>query len=126
MSGEPVVEVPPAEKLQPPPRETPAKPLKPETGLSPYATAALDSACRKIVSAPQGEQETTLNSEVFSIGTLAAAGAMPPDFARRALIWAAQQIPSHDARRPWLTRELETKVELAFADGLRCPREVRP
>ena len=101
------------------------RPAKPTTGLSPYAEAPLDSACRRIMAAPAGEQETTLNGEAYSIATLAAAGAIPADFARRALIWAARQITNHDPRRPWRMADIERKVERAFSHGMRHPREAR-
>ena len=100
--------------------------VKPTTGLSSYAEAALDRACRRIIAAPAGEQEGTLNGEAFGIGTLAGAGAVPADFARRALAWAALRIPNHDPRRPWRQREIEAKIGRAFNDGLRHPREVVP
>lgn len=101
------------------------RPVHPSSGLSAYADAALDSACRRIIAAPAGEQETTLNGEAFAIGTLAGAGAIPIDFARRTLVWAARQIRDYDPRRPWRPDELERKVDRAFAEGLRQPREVR-
>jgi hypothetical protein len=93
--------------------------------LSPYAEGALDRACRAIIGAPDGEQETTLNGEAFSIGTLAGAGAIPADFARRTLIWAAQRMPDFDCRHPWRTAEIVRKVNRAFEDGVRHPRERR-
>jgi hypothetical protein len=99
--------------------------VRPATGLSPYAEAALDGACRRILAAADGEQEQTLNGEAFSIGTLAGAGAIPADFARRVLLWAARQIPDYDHRHPWRAREIKRKVGCAFADGLRHPREAR-
>jgi hypothetical protein len=111
------------------PRE-PAKPAlagsrpEPGSGLSPYAEAALDNAARRIIAAPNGEQEATLNSEAFAIGTLAGAGAVPTGFARDVLLWAARQMPSCDPRRPWHPRELQAKVERAFAAGMRRPRAV--
>jgi hypothetical protein len=104
---------------------TPIRPVKPITGLSPYAEAALDSACRRILAAPAGEQEATINGECFGIGTLAGANAIPADFARRALIWAARQIRDHDQQRPWRAREIEAKVTRAFDDGMQRPREAR-
>jgi hypothetical protein len=105
-----------------PERCTPARPVKPTTGLSPYAEAALDSACRRIIGAPDGQQESTLNAEAFTIGTLAGGGALPSDFARRALIWAAQRIPDYDHRRPWQAVEITAKVERAFSAGMSRPR----
>jgi putative DNA primase/helicase len=98
------------------------RPCKPITGLSPYAEAALDSAARRIMAAPGGQQEATLNGEAFAIGTLAGGGAIPPDFAREVLIWAARQLPSCDPGRPWRQCELDAKVERAFAAGMRHPR----
>jgi hypothetical protein len=102
-----------------------AKPVRPTPGLSPYAEAALDSACRKILAAPPGEQEVTLHAECFSIGTLAGAGGVPEGFARRVLIWAARQIPDHDPRRPWRAAEIERKVDRAFDGGMSHPREAQ-
>lgn len=98
---------------------------RPAIGLSPYADAALDSACRRIIAAPAGEQEMTMNGEAFAIGTLSGVGAIPADLARKALVWAARQISNHDSRRPWREAEIERKVQRAFSDGLRHPREAR-
>jgi hypothetical protein len=118
----PLLPVPSKLLPQEPPQRQGSKPREPVNGLSPYAEAALDSACRKIMAAPDGSQEATLNGEVFSIGTLAAAGAIPEGFARRTLLWAAAQIPSLDPRRPWRAAEIERKVDHAFGDGMRHPR----
>ena len=121
----PLAEVPPALLPREIERIGPARPIRPATGLSPYAESAVDSACRKIIAAPAGEQEATLNGEAYSIGTLAGAGAIPANFARHALIWAGSQIRSYDPRRPWLPREIEHKVGRAFDEGMRQPREAR-
>jgi len=101
-----------------------SKPIRPTVGLSPYAEAALDSACRKIIAAPAGEQETTLHIECFSIGTLAGAGGVPINFAQDVLVWAAEQIPDYDSSRPWRAGELEQKVRRAFDRGMRRPRGI--
>jgi hypothetical protein len=105
-----------------PQRIAEAAPVKPTIGLSPYAEEALDAACRRIKAARAVEQEATLNGEAFAIGTLAGAGAVPADFARRALVRTAQQIPDYDHRRPWRAAELVRKVERAFDEGTRQPR----
>jgi hypothetical protein len=94
-------------------------------GLSRYAEAALDNACRAIIGAPAGCQETTLVSESFSIGTLAGAGGIPAYFARDALRWAASRMPSYDPQRPWRSDELINKVDRAFDAGTSRPREAR-
>jgi hypothetical protein len=46
-----------------------ARRIRPTEVLSPYSEAALDRACRRIIGAPNGDQETTVNAEAFSIGT---------------------------------------------------------
>ena len=121
----PLAPVPTALLPHPPERMTLARSVKPVIGLSPYAEAALDDACRRIIAAPPGQQEATLNAEAFAIGTLAGAGAIPPDFGRRALTWAAHRMPDYDPRRPWGAREIEAKISRAFDDGMRRPREAR-
>jgi hypothetical protein len=108
-----------------PPQLAGATPPDPVSGLSPYASAALDSACRKILAAPHGAQEATLNGEAFSIGILAGAGGIPEAFARRALQWSGAQIVSFDFRRLWLPAEIERKVNRAFDAGMRHPRAGR-
>lgn len=93
--------------------------------LSPYAEAVLDSAFRRIIDAPAGQQEITLNKEAFALATLVAAWGMPPGLALDALHKAAGKMPIYDRRRPWRQKELDRKVTDAFAAGLRHPR-VRP
>jgi hypothetical protein len=96
----------------------------PATGseLSDYGEAALRSAAEKILRAPNGEQEATLNGEAFSIGRLAGAGGVPAELALEILIMAANGIASYDPRRPWRPGEAERKVRGAFAKGRAKPR----
>jgi hypothetical protein len=107
---------------EPKPRHA-AKPLKPATGLSRYAEAALDSACQRIINAPKKEQERTLNRESFAIGTLAGCGAIPAAFARAALLHAGNKMPDYDSNYPWREREIRQKVDHAFDAGINRPRE---
>lgn len=90
--------------------------------LSPYGEAALSSAAEKILSAPNGEQEATLNGQSYSIGRLAGAGHVPVELALEVLLAAAKEIPSYDPRRPWRPDQIESKVRRAFAQGLVKPR----
>jgi hypothetical protein len=115
----------PSELLPREPERIVREPVEPADGLSPYARAALNGACRAIVAAPNGEQEATLNSESFAIGTLAGAGGIPETFALKTLLWAASRIHDYDTRHPWRAKDLEDKVKRAFADGLSHPREGR-
>jgi putative DNA primase/helicase len=98
------------------------EPRRPQP-LSRYAEAALDRAVDAIVTAPAGRQRDTLNREVYSIARLAAGGIIPAGLAVEVLQWAARQLPSYEARRPWRPPELEKIVRAAFADGLARPRQ---
>jgi bifunctional DNA primase/polymerase-like protein len=97
------------------------RPMKPQP-LSRYAEAALDSAVGAIRQAPDGQQRDTLNRVVFSIARLVATNEIPAALALDALDWAASQMPSYDARRPWHRAELKKIVRRAFMDGLARPR----
>jgi Bifunctional DNA primase/polymerase, N-terminal len=121
----PLASVPTALLPREPKRPATTRPVRPAAGLSPYAETALDRACRRIIGAPAGEQEITLNSEAYAIGTLAGAAVIPADFARRALIWAARQIPDYDQRHAWRGSEIERKINRGFSDGMHHPWEAR-
>jgi hypothetical protein len=95
-----------------------------ETTLSRYGEAALDSAVNRIVGAPAGQQEMTLNSEVFGIARLAGGGGVPLGIALDAMLWAARKMPSHDPHRPWRAADVEQKVRATFAAGIAKPRLV--
>ena len=103
----------------------PHEPARPVGRLSPYCQAALRSAYSRIVRAPNGAQEATLNGEAFGIGTLVAGEGMPPALAIQILQRAAENMPNYDRRRPWTPKELQRKVIDAFTAGLRHPKERR-
>jgi hypothetical protein len=122
--GVPLAEMPSWMKLaEPEPRPPPSG--RPVGTLDRYNEVALDHAIRAILEAPAGQQRHTLNREAFSIATLVEGAGMPPSLALQALHWAASQVTSHNRHRPWRPRELEKKVDDAFRDGLRHPRERR-
>lgn len=108
----------------PPPRTTPAKPVRPAFGLSPYATGAVEGARKAILNAPDGQQRVTLRDEAFSLGTLAGAGAIPAAFAKAALIDAGCAMTSHNPRDPWTLKEIERVVDGCFEVGMQRPRPV--
>jgi hypothetical protein len=60
-----------------------------------YVVAALANACWRIRDAPAGQQEATLNSECFGIGTLAGADGIPGDIA---LSWQYRHSVKQGAR----------------------------
>jgi len=56
-----------------------------------YCTAALNSECQAIATAPEGTRNAALNTASFSIGQLVAGGGIAEHVAREALTQAAQQ-----------------------------------
>ena len=100
----------------------PPRPSKPSGQLSAYGEAALDNAVRRIISAGSGEQEVTLNTETYCIGTLVGGGEIPESLGLDAMQWAARKMPSFDGYRPWRAAALETKVRKAFDDGVASPK----
>ena len=102
--------------------ERPVISTEPCSTLSAYGRAALWSAAERILTAPNGEQETTLNGECYSIGQLAGRGDVPPDVALQVLLTAAGGMPSYDSSRPWQPDHLEYKVHRAFDAGFGRPR----
>jgi putative DNA primase/helicase len=88
-----------------------------------YGETALDNAVARITSAPDGQQRETLNREVYGIAQLVAGGLIPSALALESLQWAAQQMRSHDPRRPWRPNDVEKIVHAAFLDGLAHPRQ---
>lgn len=96
--------------------------IQPGAPLSRYGEVALDNAVKRILSAPAGEQEATLNREVFGIARLAGGNEIPPGLALDALLLAARHMSTFDSRRPWSAAALEWKVKTAFTDGLRKPK----
>ena len=94
--------------------------------VSPYARRALELAVRGIRTAPNGQQQATLNREVFNIAQLAAAGQLPEGEALAMLQNAAADMPAYDPRRPWRPAELDRLVKRAFEQGLRQPRRDLP
>jgi putative DNA primase/helicase len=89
-----------------------------------YARAALVNECEAIKSAGNGDQEATLNSASFSIGQLVGSGALSRGEAESALISAGLSMPSYDAKRKWIHRDIEVKVKRGLDDGAREPRQV--
>src|SRR6185437_1678880 len=96
-----------------PTRKPMPRPVR-EVRLSRYGEAALDGAVKAIISAPAGQQHSTLNRESFAIGGLVSAGVLPATLALESLTWAARQMPSYDRKRHWRPVELERQVRASF------------
>ncbi len=87
---------------------------------SPYGLAALDEECLSVANAPDGKQETTLNSAALKIGALVAGGEVNRDEATEALIDAGMKMQNF--AEPWRPDHIEAKVERGLSDGARSPR----
>jgi hypothetical protein len=90
-----------------------------------YGAAALDRACAAISGAPCGDQESTLNRESFSVGSLVGGGVIERAVALNRITGAALSMVSYDSRRPWRPLEVVEKVNRAFAQGQMKPRKPR-
>jgi hypothetical protein len=84
--------------VEPEPRLLPS--ARPAGSLDKHCEAALDSAIKAIVEAPDGQHALAVYREAFSIGTLVEAG-MPASLALQALHWAASQLTSRGSPHPW-------------------------
>jgi hypothetical protein len=107
-------------RLPPKPRYTPL-PTGPVNNNR-YASSALERACAAIGGTANGDQESTLNRESFSIGQLVGAGIIDRATALNRITSAALSMVSYDSRRPWLRLDVVEKINRAFAQGLSKPR----
>lgn len=96
-----------------------------EGGIRHYGYVARSRAIERILTAPNGLQEATINRESFSIGTLIAANFVDKDDAYRDLLAIADHVPSLVPSRPWTPGEVRRKIERALAQGMRRPRPAR-
>jgi hypothetical protein len=95
------------------------------TNLSRYAEAALSDACRCIVEAKDGTQESTMGRQAYGIGRLVGAGLLARDYAEQELLTAARKIPEYDPRHPWTTKQIERRIRTSLNAGRAHPREIR-
>lgn len=109
------------------PRPAPAPVRRAEDGNGTrYGMAALDDECQAIMSAPFGQQESTLNAAALKIGALIAGGELARGYAMEALISAARGMPSQAGRPAWGSEEIRRKVERGIEDGMARPRQAPP
>lgn len=87
-----------------------------------YGEKALDSACRRIATAPPGQQNTTLTGEAASIGELVGGGEIEGSYATQALQNAATQMAA--SREPWMPQQIAEKIAWGLAVGQSRPRKV--
>lgn len=81
----------------------------------------LEAVCGKILLAPEGEQESTLNASAYLIGRFVGSGQLEQVSAESALTTAGISMPSFNPSRPWAPQEIEVKVRAAMTDGIEAP-----
>uniref|UniRef100_UPI00403FD236 hypothetical protein n=1 Tax=Streptomyces sp. DSM 41540 TaxID=3448657 RepID=UPI00403FD236 len=84
-----------------------------------YTRKALQAECDAITSAPNGDQNNTINAAAFSVGTLVGAGALSESEARGDLLAAARAGGHPDGRA-------RASVESGLAAGMSQPRHPWP
>lgn len=88
-----------------------------------YGQAALERECHAIATAPDGQQEHTLNAAALKIGQLVAGGEIKEAVARAALEAAGNSMASYNSRDPWTAKSIASKVERGMRDGMAKPRK---
>ncbi len=88
-----------------------------------YGTTALLDECAKVLAAPDGAQEETLNNAALKIGGLVAGGEILRAFAERELIAAGMAMTNHKASAPWTKQMVTKKVQHGLDDGAKEPRK---
>jgi Bifunctional DNA primase/polymerase, N-terminal len=102
-----------------PPR--PLQPLSYDPRVIEQGRTALERACNRIVTAPCGSQEATLNTECFSIGGMIGRGDLDYEEADAALFQAALAMPAY--KKPWTG--LSEHVDRSLEDGMAKPMPTR-
>ncbi|MEV2201017.1 hypothetical protein AB0E11_13600 [Streptomyces fradiae] len=87
--------------------------------LDSYTQKALQTECDLIVSAPNGDQNNTINRAAFNVGTLVAAGALGESEARQELL-AAALAGNHPEQRA------RPSIESGLRSGMQHPRTPWP
>jgi putative DNA primase/helicase len=110
-------------------RQTPAAPrpvrmLRATQANSAYMRGALESACREIEQAPNGEQEKILTTQAFKIGRLAEREGVRPEECLGNLVAAGCNMKSFDPQRPWRPSEVNSKINRSFFAGYRKHRSI--
>jgi putative DNA primase/helicase len=106
-------------------------PARPRSGAAPiaavdvsedvrkYAMVAVEAECRDIRNAASGNRNAQLNSSVFKVATLVAAGAIDEGFARACVEAAARANPGNDD-----DRQLSATIESGWTAGFQQPRDL--
>ena len=109
------------ESPRPPRRPRPPQPPSYDPRVLEQGRIALERACNRIVTAPCGAQESTLNTECFSIGGMIGRGDIDYEEAHAALFAAAQAMPAY--KNPWTG--LSEHVDRSLEDGMARPMPAR-
>jgi hypothetical protein len=125
--GLPLADVP-AQLMPPESEEVAIGPARYCEELSVDGERMLFEAVERILSAPAGEQETTLTWEARLVGRMAASGTVPAKLALEYLLLeiaggSDEPVPlrSYNPKWPWRKAELARKITGAFRRGLALP-----
>lgn len=105
------------ELLERPGREMSVRPIKTTRANNAYGQRALESECGKVVLAPVGQRNHTLNAAAFSLGQLIAGGVLAVDDMIDALLVAAERCGLE-------TSETRRTIASGLASGATQPRVV--
>lgn len=89
-----------------------------------YLRAVLRGECRKVASAPPGEQNSRLFQAAATLGGWVAGGALDETTARRSLHEAMGQVPNSRPEHPWTPRDIDRAIESGFRTGAAHPRRL--
>lgn len=90
----------------------------------PYSVAALREECAVIRSAPDGTQETALNTAALKVGGLVGGGSLSLATAAGQLVAAGLSMSSANRHDPWTMQSISVKVDRALRDGMATPRSI--
>ena len=115
------------EELQPPKKPTPSLPV-PQVPLTngQYAQTALMNEVSAVENAPPGQQEPTLNTAAFNLGSLVVAGVLEEGEVIGRLVTAGLGMVNEPGRPSWSREQIEAKVLHGLEDGKKKPRTISP
>ena len=98
---------------------------EPPEEASRYALDVLAQQASAVRTAPNGQQESTLNNAAYRMGHLVGAGVISVEDARQGLEAAGADMVAHDARRPWEPGYIRYKVIRAIHQGVQSPDPIQ-
>ena len=92
--------------------------------VSDYVTDTVAGWVSRIIAAPDGRQEETLNNGSYRVGQLVGAGAIGYADALERIETGVQGIASHNPQKPWTPSLLTYKISKAIIEGSHHPDSI--